>query len=316
MPLFFADFPKYLFARIDLKREDFMKKLILIVLLSLGFLPALATNKPSAPKVKVSPSEYSLQIKITDIPKNQQTLFVPIKIDTMILDLDKVVLEGLSTQNILAVASSSKDKVGPGIGLIKFDDNGLPPTIELRVLLKPIGNGQTSVSLLMVADEAALLAKGEVINEAVTVSIKGSNEVDITEKTEKNKKKLTISQNKLALGITRTTQQEETVFIPLIFDKNLVDIDETFGHAILAPGVAAKTFSSSSINNEGGPGVEIILSADAPKDFTVDIDLIPRGLGKAKLTTALPQKGHTLIVRGPVVNINPASISVASSDKK
>ena len=289
-----------------------MKKVILLILLivSVNFVSALAEDKTESPKVDVSSSEYSLEITISDIPKDQQTLFIPIKIDTMVLDFDKVVLDDVAAQNILAVASSSMDKVGPGIGLIKFDEAGLPSSLKLKVLLKSVGDGQTSVSLLKVADEPALLSKGTVINDLILVKILGSDELNISEKIEKDKKKLVLSENKLTLDIKRPAQQEETIFVPLIFDRNIFDLDETFGHAIIAPGISAKTFSSGSLH-EGGPGVEIVLSAEADKDFTVDVDLIPRKAGKAKIVAAFPQKGHTALVRGPVVNISPGILTVA-----
>ncbi|MBI3591300.1 MAG: hypothetical protein HY094_08005 [Candidatus Melainabacteria bacterium] len=295
-----------------------MKKLIIlgVLLANLGFLSALAGDKPAKPKIDIHPTEgYSLQISINDIPKNQQTLFIPIKIDTMVLDFDQVVLEGLSTQNILAVVSSSKDKVGPGIGLLKFDENGLPPSLSLKVLLKRTGDGQTSVSLLKVADEPALLSKGAVLSDGVTVSIKENPELEITEKVEKNRPRLFITENKITLDVKRTGQKEETVFIPLIFDQSLVDLDETFGYAIIGPGISAKAFSSSSLH-EGGPGVEILLSSEADKDFSIDVDLIPKKVGKAKLAVAFPLKGHIAIVKGPIVDINPTVISVASTEKK
>ena len=271
-----------------------MRKLILIITVAifstLSFISALAVEKQAKPKVEVSSSEYSLEVTVSDIPQDQQTLFIPIKIDTMILDFSKVALEDLSAQNILAVASSSKDKVGPGIGLIKLDEveKGLPSSIKLKVFLKPISQGETSVSLVKVADEPALLSKGVVLNNDVAVTIQGNNEVDVTEKVEKSKKKLSISESKLTLDIKRLSQKEESIFIPIIFDNKLVDLDETFGHAIIAPGISAKTFSSSSLN-EGGPGVEVLLSAEAEKDFSINVDLIPKSIGTAKLVTALPQ---------------------------
>lgn len=293
MPLFFITFPSYSFARIS------SMKLIIILLLSCLGLASMASSKPS------------LEITVTGIPQGQQTLFVPIKIDTMIIDFDKVALEGLSSQNILAVASSSKDKVGPGIGLLKLDEEGLPETIELKVLLKEVGRGETPISVLMVANEPALLSKGAVIDDVITVSINGDNELNVTEEVKNGKKKLIVDKSKLTLNITRPAQKEETIFVPIIFDGELIDLDETFGHAIIAPGIAAKSFSSSSLQ-EGGPGIEIVLSAVAPENFTIDLDLIPKKVGSVKVTTALPQKGHTAIVRGPVVNISPAVISVAS----
>ncbi|MBI2995385.1 MAG: hypothetical protein HYY52_01580 [Candidatus Melainabacteria bacterium] len=282
-----------------------MKNYIAIIF----FVVLFCTNSVLA---KGEHDKYSIDVSINNIPKDQQTLFIPIMIDTMVLDFDKVSLEGLATSNILAVASSSKDKVGPGVGLIKLDESGLPEALTLKVLLKQIGRGETLVSLIKVADEPALPSKGTVLNEEVKVNFKSSNEVEISENTDGSKKKFKMSQNKITLEIQRPSQKEESIFIPIIFDKKVVDLDETFGHAILAPGISAKSFSSSSLY-EGGPGVEILLTEVADKDFSVDVDLISRGVGTSKLVVAFPQKGHTEIVKGPIVNINPSSISVLNN---
>lgn len=292
-----------------------MKKIVLVLAflsLGLGFIPVHATEE-ATPKVKVEPSnsKYSLEVTINDIPKDQQTLFIPIKIDTMILDFDKVALEDISAQNILAVASSSKDKVGTGIGLLKLDEKGLPPNLTLKVLLKQVGEGQTSVSLLQVADEPALLSRGAIIDNGITVSIKDNEDISVTEKTENNKKRLALSKSRITLDIKRPIQKEETIFIPLVFDKNLIDLEETFGHSVIGPGITAKTFSTSTLDG-GGPGVEILLGADAGKDFSVDVDLFPRAAGKLKLTAAYPQRGHTSVVTGTMIGINPSAITVAS----
>ena len=292
-----------------------MKRILIVICLCVmgSFSCVYAESGSSKSDVKSTDSQYSVEVTIKDIPKGQQTLFIPIMIDTMILDFDKVALEGLSTQNILAVASSSKDKVGPGIGLLKFDEVGLPETLTVRAYLKPVGQGQTSVSLLKVANEPALPSKGAVINDEVTVSLKTGNEVEVTEKLESGKKKLVLSENKLTFLVQRTSQKEESIFIPIIFDRSVADIDETFGHAIIGPGIAAKSFSSGSLH-EGGPGVEILLTEVADKDFNIDVDLVARKPGVVKFIPAFPQKGHTAIVAGPVVNISPTSISVVSSN--
>ena len=295
-----------------------MKKIIFLVLLALitGALIVSAedTDKKSKVSIKKTSSKYSLEVIVDNIPQGQQTLFIPIKIDTKILDFDKVVLEDVSAQNILAVASTSKDKVGTGIGLLKFDDKGLPPSLTLKVLLKPVGDGQTEVSLVKVAEEPALLARGTVINNDISVSfVDNKDEIEVAEKVEKGKKKLLLSSNKFSINVKRTAQVEETIFIPVIYDKSTMDLDETFGHSVVAQGISVKTFGSGSLH-EGGPGVEIILSPDAQKDFTVDVDLVPRAPGKAKLSFAIPQKGHTAVVRGPNVNINPQLITVAKAD--
>src|SRR3989338_5834544 len=147
----------------------------------------------------LSVSQHSIELTVKDIPKGQQTLFIPIKLDTMVVDIDKVYLDGLTAANILAVASTSKDKSGTGIGLIKFDDNGLPETLKLNVSLTSIGNGVSEVSLLMVADELALPVKGLVIDNDVMINVKTGNEVEVTEKPEKSKKKMVLNQNKITL---------------------------------------------------------------------------------------------------------------------
>ena len=255
--------------------------------------------------------QYSIELTIKDIPKGQQTLFIPIKLDTMVVDIDKVSLDGLTAANILAVASTSKDKAGTGVGLIKFDDNGLPAILKLNISLISVGNGVSDVSLLMVADELALPSKGLVIDNDVMINVKTKNEVEVTEKLEKGKKRLVLDQNKITLEIQRPAQKEETIFIPILFDNKIVEVDETFGHAIIAPGISAKSFSSSSLGEEaGGPGVEIVLSDVAEKDFTIDVDLLPKGLGKSKLSLALPQTSHTAIITGPKVDFFPTTISV------
>ncbi len=278
--------------------------------------PVIIQKEPEAIKapiaVEVAPTQYSVEITVRDIPAGQQTLFIPIKIDTMVLDFDKVSLEGLATQNILAVASNSKDKVGPGIGLIKLDETGLPNTITLKALLKPIGEGQTSVSLTKVANEPSLPSKGLVINDGVTVLVKTPLDLEVTEKIEGPKKRLVLNERKLTLDIQRQAQKEETIFIPVIYNKSVVDIDETFGHAIVSQGISMKAFNSGALN-EDGAGVEIILTADAPKDFTIDLDLVARKIGTSKLSIAFPQTGHTAIVSGPVVDIVPQVLTVANT---
>ncbi len=264
---------------------------------------------PKAENVQV---QYTVDILVKDIPKGQQTLFIPIKIDTMILDFDKVALEGLSTQNILAVASNSKDKVGTGIGLIKLDDSGLPETLNLKAILKPVGEGQTSVVLTKVAEVPALPSKGLILNEGVKVLIDSPVDIEVTEKIEGSKKKLLMNQKKVTLNIQRDVQKEEAIFIPLIYDKTVADIDETFGHTVIAQGVSMKTYGAGSLN-ENGPGLELLLSADSEKDFTVNLDLLPKKAGLFKFSTAFPQAGHSPIVRGPVVDITPKTLTVASS---
>ncbi len=258
--------------------------------------------------------QYSIEITVKDIPKGQQTLFIPIKLDTMIVDVEKVSLDGLATSNILAVASTSKDKAGTGVGLIKFDENGLPATLKLNIFLTSVGNGVSDVSLLMVADELALPSKGLVIDNDVMINVKTNNEIEVTEKLEKGRKRLVLNQNKITLEIQRLAQKEETIFIPILLaDNKVIDVDETFGHAIIAPGIAAKSFNSSSFSGEGGgSGVEIVLTNEAEKDFTIDVDLLPKGVGKSKLSFALPQTSHTAIVTGPTVDIFPTTISVVN----
>ena len=264
-------------------------------------------------EIKVSSEpKYSIELTIKDIPKGQQTLFIPIKLDTMVVDVDMVSLDGLVAANILAVASTSMDKAGPGVGLIKFDDNGLPETLKLNVSLSSVSNGTSDVSLVMVADGSTLPSKGLTINNDVMINVKTKNEIEVTEKLEKGKKRLTSDQSKITLDIQRLAQKEETIFIPILFDNKVVDVDETFGHAILAPGISAKSFSSNSLGNEGGAGIEIVLTGDAEKDFTVDVDLLPKGIGKSKLSLALPQTSHTAIITGPTVDFLPTTISVVN----
>ncbi len=305
-----------------------MKKIFIIlvaIFLSLQFIPAnsvtnnvvnIKNTKGGVEKqnLKASTSpktpQYSLEITIKDIPMGQQTLFIPIKLDTMVVDLDKVSLEGLATANILAVASTSMDMAGTGIGLIKFDDNGLPETLKLNISLTSVGVGTSEVSLVMVADESALPSRGLTINNDVKVNVKTNSEIQVVEKIEKGKKKLVLDQSKITLEIQRPSQKQETIFIPILFNNKVVDVDETFGHAIISPGISAKAYGSSSLNNEGGAGIEIVLTDVAEKDFTIDIDLLPKGVGASKLTFALPQTSHTAIISGPTVDIFPTTISV------
>ena len=288
-----------------------MKRLLILILVVICQSFVLVQGKESKEKQDKKDPRYSFNVTIKDIPEGQQTLFVPIKIDTMVLDFDKVALEDLSAQNILAVASSSMDKVGTGIGLLKLDEKGLPKELTLKVLLKSVGAGQTDISVLKVAEEPALPSKGALLYQDVIVTIESKPEIEISEKVEGGKKRLALSESKLALSIKRPQTKEETIFIPIIFDNNVIDLDETFGHAIVAPGIAAKSFSSGSLH-EGGPGVEIRLSEAAEKDFTINVDLIPKKTGVSKLSCAVPQIGHTAIVRGPTVNINPQVLSVAN----
>jgi|GEM_PF-2259041 len=268
-------------------------------------------TKLVAPAQKVE-IQYTLDVTVKDIPKGQQTLFIPIKIDTMILDFDKVALEGLSAQNILAVASNSKDKVGTGIGLIKLDDTGLPETLSIKAILKPVGEGQTSISITKVSEGPSLPSKGLIINQDVKVTIDTPADIEVTESVVGTKKKLSLSQKKITLNIQRPAQKEETIFIPVIYNKSVVDIDETFGHTIISEGVSIKSFNGGALN-EDGAGVEMVLSADAPKDFTVDLDLIARKAGISTLSIAFPQTGHTAIVSGPVVDIVPQVLTVANT---
>ena len=119
--------------------------------------------------------------------------------------------------------------------------------------------------------------------------------------------------NKITLEIQRLVQKGETIFIPILFNNKIFDVDETFGHAIIGPGISAKSFSSYSLGEEaGGPGVEIVLTDVAEKDFTIDVDLVSKGIGKSKLSLALPQTTHTAIVTGPTVDIFPTTISVVN----
>ena len=255
--------------------------------------------------------EYSIGIKVNNIPQGQQSLYVPLDIDTMVFDLEKVALDDLSAQNILAVTATSMDKVGPGIGILKLDEKGLPSSIDLKVFLKPIsGGGETTILLGKVADEAVLPVKGAKIRSDVKASIVTNSEIEITSSDYKGKKKLTLNNSALTVHIERGTQKAETIFIPLVFDKNIVDIDESFGHAVVGPGIAAKTFGSGSLHG-GGAGVEVVLTETAEKDFDVNVDLVARKEGSIKITAAYPQDGHTALIAGPVVEINPSTVSIA-----
>ncbi len=296
-----------------------MKRILIMFVILLSAQSAfaktnIAKDGVKAESVKVETSKqvkpYSIELTIKDIPKGQQTLFIPIKLNTSVVDVDKVSLEGLATANILAVTSTAMDKAGSGIGLIKFDDNGLPDTLKLNVSLSSIGNGVSDVSLLMVANELALPSKGIVLDNEVMINVKTNSQVQVSEKLEKGKKRLVLDQNKITLDIQRPVQKEETIFIPVLFDNKVVDIDETFGHAIIAPGISVKTYNSTSLGNEGGPGVEIVLAGVAEKDFTIDVDLLPKGVGASKLNLALPQTSRTAIVTGPTVDFFPTTISV------
>jgi hypothetical protein len=164
----------------------------------------------------------------------------------------------------------------------------------------------------MVADELALPVKGLVIDNDVMINVKTKNETEVTERLEKGKKRFVLDQNKITLEIQRLAQNEETIFIPILFNNKIVDVDETFGYAIIAPGISAKSYSSSSLGNEGGPGIEIVLTEVAEKDFTIDVDLLPKGIGKSKLSLALPQTTHTAIITGPTVDFFPTTISVVN----
>ncbi len=298
-----------------------MKKIVFMLLCTLLFIPGVvfavekAGDLQNKKPISAPSQQYSIELTVKGIPKEQQTLFIPIAIDTMVLDFESVGLEGLSTQNILAVTSNSMDMVGPGVGLLKLDDNGLPEALNLKVTLKPIGQGQSSISLLKITDEPALLSKGTIINNEVKVTATPFNEaseIEVVEKLENGKKKLVSSQKKLTLNIQRQSQKEESIFIPIIFNKNVIDLDETFGHNVLAPGISAKSFSCASLH-EGGPGIEVVLTDQAEKDFSVDLDIYPRRPGKTKIAHALAQIGHTAVISGPTVDINPKVITVGSN---
>lgn len=289
-----------------------MKKLfclILVILFGAFANGVLAENEVEVAKTQTG--EYSIDISVSNIPENQQTLYIPIDIDANILDLDKVALEGISSQNILPVAASSKDKVGPGVGLLKLDDKGFPSKLQLKVYLKPVTDGSTNISVSMVADLDALPVKGAKIREDVKVALKTNVQIEVSETEEaEGKKRLNINERQLTLSVDRQGQQAETIFVPFLYDKKVFDIDETFGHSIIAPGISVKSFGSSSLH-QGGPGVEIVLSETAEEDFDIPIDLLPKGVGQGELTLAYPQEGHTAILTGPVVQISPTKLSVA-----
>lgn len=272
--------------------------LLLVVVLSCNL--AIAKN-----------AEYTIGITVNNIPQGQQSLYVPLDIDTMIFDLDKVALDDLAAQNILAVTATSMDKIGPGIGILQLDEKGLPSSINLKVYLKPIvSSGETTISLGKVADEPVLPAKGAKIKNDVKVSVLSSQEIEVTGTDYKGKKKLVLNENAIMIHVERDTQKSDTIFIPLVFDKNIIDVDESFGHAVVGPGIAAKTFGSGSLHG-GGAGVEVVLSEAADKDFDVNVDLLARKEGSVKIIAAYPQEGHTPLIAGPVVEINPSTISIA-----
>lgn len=292
-------------------RRNFFIVSLAIISLGLFFACEVIAKESLDKKEK----DHVINLVVKDIPQNQQTLYIPLNIDVKVFDVDKVSLEGLSSQNILAVASTSKDKVGPGVGILKLDNKGLPSSLELKVFLKPVGSGKTDVTLNKVADEPALLARGAKIKADVKVSVESGSEIQVQEEEKEGKKKLRLSTPKLTLNIERQNTRPETIFIPIIFDKTVLDLDETFGHAIVAPGIALKSFSSGSLH-EGGPGVEIVLSEASEKNFKIDVDLIAKGQGTSKVVAAYPQEGHTAVVKGPVVEINPSTISFSSPTVK
>ncbi|MBI3308195.1 MAG: hypothetical protein HYZ79_02345 [Candidatus Melainabacteria bacterium] len=291
-----------------------MKKIIiLIIALSVGFLNLVCAEEESVKVSKSETSKYSIEVAVTGIPANQQTLYIPIELDSMVVDLDKVALDDIAAQNILPVAASSKDKVGPGIGLLKLDDKGLPNSLKLKVFLKPVEGGKTDVHVGKVANEPALPVKGAMIRNDVTVVIESGHELNVKEVENEGKKRLELNEKQLTLNIQREEQKAETIFIPLLFDNKVMDIDESFGHAIIAPGVSMKTFSAGSLHG-GGAGVEVVLSDVAEKDLSVNVDLIPKGTGSANIIAAYPQDGHTKLITGPVVQITPQTLDVALSD--
>ena len=269
-----------------------------------------AENKNLGKVAVVKPTGYTVELTVKDIPKGQQTLFIPIKLDNSIVDVDMVSVNDLAASNILAVSSDSKGMSGAGIGLIKFDNDGLPTTLMLNVSLSAVSSGTSEIGVYMLLDEQpALAAKGLTINNGVKANLKDVVPLEVVEILDKGKKRLKINHNKITIDVHRENQKEETIFIPIVFDST-VDLDESFGHAILGQGIAAKTYSASSLNNEGGPGVELVLSPSAVKDFTVDVDLVPKGVGKAKLFLSVPQNSKTAIVKGPIVEFSPAVVSV------
>jgi hypothetical protein len=290
-----------------------MKKLILmllVILISQNF------NLAYGEDISVSSSKkdkYSIEVSISGIPENQQTLYIPIELDSEVVDLDKVALDGVTGQNILPVAASSKDKVGPGIGLLKLDDKGLPETLKLKVFLKPVKDGATDFTVGKVAEDNVLPVKGAMIRDDVTVNIEGLSEVTVTETEKEGKKRLQLEDRQLTLNIEREEQKEETIFIPLLFDSKVVDVDESFGHSIVGPGISVKSFSAGSLHGEGS-GVELVLSGAAEKDLSVTVDIIPKGVGLSNFIAAYPQEGRTKLIKGPVVEITPSTLNVALSD--
>ena len=282
-----------------------MKKLVfymMIFILTVNVAFAKDSNK-------ISKNQQKVELIVKNIPKGQRSLFIPIEIDSNVADIDKVELGDLASSNVLAVPSNSKGMSGPGVGLLKFDDQGLPATLKLNLLLTSVSNGMSDVSLFKVIDAPALPSKGLQIHKDVTVNVIG-DEIEVTEKLVKDKKRLALNQHKATLEITRSARKAEKIFIPIVFDNKVVDVDETFGHTIWAPGISFKTYSSNTITHDAGSAIEIVLTEAAEKDFSVDIDLLPKGVGKTNLAFALPQSSHTGLVLGPTVEFYPTTVSV------
>lgn len=291
--------------------KNYLKVGLSCLVLNCLLNPGLSAETIVKQAVKAAP-EPVINIMVSGIPQGQQTLFIPIMLDTNVSDLERVAIEDLSPLNILAVTSNASNMVGPGIGILKLDDKGLPSNLDFRVYLKKNSEGQTDISLVNVADIPALLVKGAEFNNEVKIGIEGLDPISVTEEiNEKGKKKLKLSQNTVKLNVQRNAQKAESIFVPLVFDDKVIDLTESFGHAIISPGISAKTFSQSSLSNAGA-GVEIVLSETADKDFSIDVELAPKSAGESKISTATPQKTQTAIVKGPIVEINPANISFAS----
>lgn len=287
-----------------------MKKTILslIAIFSLAFLPALAKDSV---KISQKKAKNFIQVSVTNIPPGEQSLFIPVELDSKVVELGSVNLADLSKHNIIAVSSDSKGKAGSGIGILKLDKSGLPETLEFKVFLKEISTGKSPISLRKVSDEENVLpAKGTQFNKKIQAKLESNEPIEVTHK--EGSKRLKLTKSSYTVNISRTNAGEETVFIPVIFDKNVVDLEESFGHAIVGPGISAKTYSANSLH-KGGAGVEVLISEVAEKDFTLNVSFSPKKLGTSIVKVGFPQKTRTTLVKGPVVQFKPSTVSVAKN---
>lgn len=285
--------------------------LSLVLLLALVAIPGLAEEKKEKIKTK-KVDEKTIEVNITNIPDGHISLFVPLMIDTSVVDLSSVVLGDLSDKEILGVVANSMSKSTPGVGLVILKQGeSLPKELKFRVNLKKIGNGTSDIALEEITSEPALLTKGVSFRNDLAVSTGEGSSVEVSQVEKNGKKKLKISNSKLQINVKRPAQVADTFFVPILVDEKIVDLDETFGHSIIAPGITAKTFGSGSLHN-GGSGVEVVLTEEADKDFSFEIDLRAKGVGNTEILAAKPQKAQVALVRGAIVEINPSMVTVAN----